>query len=154
MRPCILERVVALTVMLLILAPQRLRAESKDQKETLAAAASQSQPQPQPETGPAQRPGTGLSKPPTPKGLSVRLFVVKNVQASTIAEIINEVYRDLLSANVKARVRKPKKQPFQGLSVGSDNNSNTILVTCSEGLMKSIEQMIKQLDQVPELPSP
>jgi hypothetical protein len=144
MRACTLERFVALTVAFLILAPERLPAESKSQQEIPAAAASHSQA----ETGVAQRQGTDRPQPRTPKTFVVRTFVLKKVHASVVADVIKDLYRDLLIANEKARVEKREKQPFRRpLSVDSDNKSNTIRVVCSRNMMNNIEHLVEALER-------
>jgi type II secretory pathway component GspD/PulD (secretin) len=99
-------------------------------------------------------------------------FPIKHSRASVIAEVIKDVYRDLLSANDKAlesfneSKNKGRKTEYYGgwggdreddgkinqgkfkglLSVGVDETSNTLIVSCPENLMQSVRQIVLYLD--------
>jgi hypothetical protein len=100
------------------------------------------------------------------------VFSIEYSKAEVIAEAIKEVYRDLLSSNDKSlqnpeQRSRPSSQTmyvfnqrdeadsqrtqanFKGkLSLGVDPVSNTLLVSCEgETLLRSIEEMVKILDQ-------
>jgi type II secretory pathway component GspD/PulD (secretin) len=105
-----------------------------------------------------------------------QIFTLKYSKATTIAEAIKDVYRDLLSTNDKAyqnqQGKEGQKPPernytfvygnaessdkskqetpikFKGLvSLGVDDISNTIIVSAPESLLENIEQLIEQLDR-------
>lgn len=105
-----------------------------------------------------------------------QIFTLKYSKATTIAEAIKDVYRDLLSTNDKAyqnqQGKDGQKPPernytfvygnadsgdkskqetpvkFKGLvSLGVDDISNTIIVSAPESLLENIEQLIDQLDR-------
>lgn len=105
-----------------------------------------------------------------------QIFTLKYSKATTIAETIKDVYRDLLSTNDKAyqnqQGKEGQKPPernytfvygnaesgdkskqetpikFKGLvSLGVDDISNTIIVSAPESLLENIEQLIEQLDR-------
>jgi hypothetical protein len=103
-----------------------------------------------------------------------RPFPIKHSRANAIAEVIKDVYRDLLSANDKAlqsfnesknRGRggertyiygmmegeddgKINQGRFKGqLSVGVEESSNTLIVSCPEALMRNIENIVEYLDK-------
>jgi type II secretory pathway component GspD/PulD (secretin) len=102
-----------------------------------------------------------------------RPFPIKHSRASIIGDVIKDVYRDLLSANDKAlesfneSKNKGRRTEYYGgwgnetsddgkinqgkfkglLSVGIDETSNTLLISCPENLMKSVEQIIQYLDK-------
>lgn len=99
------------------------------------------------------------------------MFTIKHSKATVIANVIKDVYRDLLSANDKALEKKDEKGSvnrdvtyirgsgsdgadeetpiqFKGmLSVGVDEISNTIIISTSEGLLSNIRVMIERLDE-------
>jgi type II secretory pathway component GspD/PulD (secretin) len=103
-----------------------------------------------------------------------KLFHIHNSKASVIAEQIKEVYKDLLSANDKALESynqsknqshggrgttfvydlgehedngKMNQQRFKGyLSMGADDSTNTLLVSCPQSLMENITQIVANLD--------
>lgn len=100
-------------------------------------------------------------------------FHIKHSQATVIAEVIKEVYRDLLSGNDKAlqndngdkkggstpiqffgsgatylTASEDEKVKFKGqLSVGVDPLSNTLIVSGTEALVQDIGEKIAILDQ-------
>jgi type II secretory pathway component GspD/PulD (secretin) len=113
-------------------------------------------------------------KPQESDSQSARLtkyFPVRYSKASTVAETIKEVYRDLLSANDKALQsnQKNQKKPnvdriytyidggsddkhtrvrFKGLlSIGVDPLSNSLIVSAPENLMNNVTTMIEVLDE-------
>jgi len=99
-----------------------------------------------------------------------KIFPILHSKASVIAETLKDVYRDLLSANDKAlessnqdrnasrgqRVSfvdtnenegRINQVRFKGqLSLGVDETSNRLLVSCPESLMRNIEKIVKDLD--------
>jgi type II secretory pathway component GspD/PulD (secretin) len=101
------------------------------------------------------------------------LFTIRNNKASVIADSIKDVYRDLLSANDKAleSFNQSKNQNrggraiiydfgehedngklnqgrFKGyLSMGVDDSTNTLLISCPQSLMDNISQIIQRLDK-------
>jgi hypothetical protein len=123
------------------------------------------------------RPTTG-----DPQALrTMQFFHLKNAQASTVADTIKAVYRDLLSTNDPA-LRDPnedkesrpqntgttisytynrsgtegegdlREEParieYDGLlSVGIDEQTNTLVISAIEGLMPEISQIVKTLDE-------
>lgn len=106
-----------------------------------------------------------------------QIFTLKYSKATTIAEAIKDVYRDLLSTNDKAYQNqqgkdgqkppernytfvygnsggddKSKQQDtpvkFKGLiSLGVDDISNTIIVSAPESMLENISELIEQLDR-------
>ena len=100
----------------------------------------------------------------------VKIFMIKHSKASLIADTIKDVYRDLLSSNDKAldggnqsassgrggpryfdggedqtRINQSR---FKGqLSIGVDETSNRLLVSCPESLMKNVEAIVEELDR-------
>lgn len=102
------------------------------------------------------------------------IFQLQYSRAPAIAETIKQVYRDLLSANDPAlqnpNQQKPPEEPkftyimgranteeksdspaqpikFKGLlSVGVDENSNSVIISSTEGLMREIRGLIERLD--------
>lgn len=119
-------------------------------------------------------------QPPATDGAQVRrtqIFTLKYSKASTIAEAIKDVYRDLLSTNDKAYQNqqgkdgqkppernytfvygntggddKSKQQEtpvkFKGLiSVGVDEISNTVIASAPESLLQNVSELIDQLDR-------
>ncbi|MGC1273898.1 MAG: secretin N-terminal domain-containing protein [Planctomycetaceae bacterium] len=103
-----------------------------------------------------------------------KLFEIKHAKAETIANAIKDVYRDLLSTNDRAlqnnnnkdQQQRPaersytyviggggdQEQPaapikFKGLlSIGIDEDSNTLVVSSSESLMDDLSLLIESLD--------
>lgn len=105
-----------------------------------------------------------------------QIFTLKYSKATTIAESIKDVYRDLLSTNDKAyqnqQGKEGQKPPernytfvygnsgdgdkgkqqetpikFKGLlSLGVDDISNTIIVSAPESLLENVSELIEQLD--------
>lgn len=96
-------------------------------------------------------------------------FKIRFAKASTVAEAIKEVYRDLLSENDKALSNNrrsdqrsatsytynfggndkgvEKRPKFKGyLSMGIDDESNTLIVSAPEFLFRDIAQLIDDLD--------
>jgi hypothetical protein len=97
-----------------------------------------------------------------------------------VAEVVKDVYRDLLSPNDKALLSSMPQQPQQGrqrdegytsfwdlfaenpdqeqkvprfkgmLSVGVDEKTNTMVVSAPQLLLNDIERMITDLDKVAE----
>ncbi len=119
-------------------------------------------------------------KPVAADGKQVRktqIFTLKHSKATTIAEAIKDVYRDLLSTNDKAyqnqQGKEGQKPPernytfvygnsgdddkskqqdtpikFKGLvSLGVDDISNTIIVSAPESLLENVAELIEQLDR-------
>jgi type II secretory pathway component GspD/PulD (secretin) len=114
-------------------------------------------------------------KPNTRASRVTRWFQVKHNKASVIADMIKDVYRDLLSANDKAleSYNQTKNQGGRGgrfttildfgdheddgklnqgrfkgyLSLAANDATNTVLVSCPAVLMPNIEQIVDQLDQ-------
>ncbi len=96
-------------------------------------------------------------------------FKLKYASAETAATVIKDVFRDLLSANDKALADQQKKETniryaeywgrddengqvtqnrFKGaLSIGIDKSSNTLFVSGSENIIKTVEYMLKQLEE-------
>jgi hypothetical protein len=104
-----------------------------------------------------------------------QLFYIKHSRASVIAEVIKDVYRDLLSTKDKALESynqtknqgrggqrgyisydfgeheddgKMSQQRFSGaLSMGIDDTTNTLLVSCAtQNMMLNIKQIVEKLD--------
>ncbi len=101
------------------------------------------------------------------------VYYLKYAQAKTVAEILKDVYRDLLSPNDKAlqnnsnQQRAPersytyifdsstneeqKKPNFKGpLSIGYDETSNTIIVSAQTFLTQDVARLIQELDRAAE----
>lgn len=101
-----------------------------------------------------------------------KIFPIVHSRAALIAETLKDVFRDLLSANDKALEgsngggRSSQGRPmrsfldaaedearinqgrFKGqLSLGVDETSNRLIVSCPESLMRNIEKIIEDLDK-------
>lgn len=100
-----------------------------------------------------------------------QLFRMQNAKATTVAEAIKDVFRDLLSSNDKALQKNGEEQRetrvisyfggggddggddenpirFKGLlSIGVDPNSNTLIISSTAALMETIGQMVEELDK-------
>jgi type II secretory pathway component GspD/PulD (secretin) len=113
-------------------------------------------------------------KPEPPDSQSIRkieIFKLDHAKAQQVAEVIKEVYRDLLSANDKALQNGQQQQQeerrvyyydnwgdgddtndtkmpkFKGLlSIGIDAPSNSLIVSAPEFLMRGLKQIIADLD--------
>jgi type II secretory pathway component GspD/PulD (secretin) len=99
-----------------------------------------------------------------------KIFPIAHSRASVIAETLKDVYRDLLSANDKALESSSQDRNasrgqrvsfvdtsenegrinqvrFKGqLSLGVDETSNRLLVSCPESLMHNVEKIVHELD--------
>ena len=106
-----------------------------------------------------------------------QIYTLKYSKATTIAEALKDVYRDLLSTNDKAyqnqQTKEGQKPPeknytfvygssggddktkqqetpikFKGLvSLGVDDISNTVIVSAPESLLENISELIDKLDR-------
>lgn len=102
------------------------------------------------------------------------IFRLENARASSVADAVKDVFRDLLSSNDKALEQDDKGQQRQGsgglvtflpsaekkegdgeeepirfkglLSIGIDESSNTLIVSSAGTLMDTIGEMIEALD--------
>jgi hypothetical protein len=114
-------------------------------------------------------------KPNTRASRITQSFQIKHNKASIVAEMIKELYKDLLSANDKAleSYNQSKNQGNRGgrfatvfdfgdkednsklnqgrfkgyLSLAADDSTNSLLVSCPSALMGNIEQTVHYLDQ-------
>jgi type II secretory pathway component GspD/PulD (secretin) len=114
-------------------------------------------------------------KPNTRASRLTQSFQIKHNKASVVAEMIKELYKDLLSANDKAleSYNQSKNQGNRGgrfatvfdfgdkedssklnqgrfkgyLSLAADDSTNSLLVSCPSALMGNIEQTVNYLDQ-------
>jgi hypothetical protein len=112
--------------------------------------------------------------PDSPLIRHTQMVVIKYAKAQAVADVIKDVYRDLLSPNDKAlasmqQQQQQKPQPlfsyfdmdnggsggkapsdglkFKGLlSVGVDITSNTLIISCPQFLMPGVLDMIHKLD--------
>jgi type II secretory pathway component GspD/PulD (secretin) len=99
-----------------------------------------------------------------------KIFPILHSRASMIEETLKDVYRDLLSSNDKAlESSNPDRNASRGqrvsfvdtsenegrinqvrfkgqLSLGVDETSNRLLVSCPESLMQNIEKIVLELD--------
>ncbi|MCA9038461.1 MAG: hypothetical protein KDA91_25220, partial [Planctomycetaceae bacterium] len=100
-----------------------------------------------------------------------KLFRLQNAKATSVANAVKDVFRDLLSSNDKALESNDKNQRpsggfssflasmsddsnedepirFKGLlSIGVDESSNTLIVSSTASLMETLGQMIESLDE-------
>ncbi|MBI3466536.1 MAG: hypothetical protein HY000_26275 [Planctomycetes bacterium] len=109
-----------------------------------------------------------------------KMFTLHSASAKQVAEVVKDVYRDLLSPNDKALLSSMPQQPQQGrqredgytsiwdlfaesseeeqkvprfkgmLSVGVDDKTNTMVVSAPQLLLNDIERMIDDLDKAAE----
>ena len=101
----------------------------------------------------------------------IKIFSIVHSRASVIAETIKDIYRDLLSSNDKAfeaanqgqnqsrgqgaafldtseNEGRISQSRFKGqLSLGIDETSNRLLVSCPESLMRNIVKIVEDLDR-------
>jgi type II secretory pathway component GspD/PulD (secretin) len=97
---------------------------------------------------------------------TTQIYEVKYSRAEAVAEVVKEVFRDLLSANDKAFVRdqrdgdRPSRDSgygmnystkipqFKGLlSIGVEDNSNTVVVSAPAYLIDDVMTLIRDVDE-------
>ena len=96
-----------------------------------------------------------------------KVYEVKYSRADAVAEVVKEVYRDLLSATDKTFTRERGREgdspsrgvgyginygskipQFKGLlSVGVEENSNTLIVSAPAYLMEDVMRLVEHVDQ-------
>ena len=99
----------------------------------------------------------------------MKLFQLRHAKATTVAEAIKDIYRDLLSSNDKALMNAKQRQTsersytyvydsgdgleqkaprFKGLlSIGINELSNTLIVSAPTHLLDDVSELIEQLDE-------
>jgi len=87
---------------------------------------------------------------------SPRIIPVRYSNAADIAEVLRNVYAAQIQAAGAVGGRGPGRFPGRGpggvglantLSIGVDETSNTIIVSCSESLYREISQLVEMLDE-------